>query len=209
MDLLVRARDLVKENADARADFQRRFTHLFVDEFQDTDPLQAELLLLLASGDPTVEDWRRVAPVQGKLFIVGDPKQSIYRFRRADVAVYQEVRDLLAARGAALVQLTTSFRSAPAIQRVVNAAFAPVMTGSRDTLQADYVPLAAARGDAEGQPGVVALPVPEPYGRRRVAGTAIDASLPGAVGAFVEWLVAKSGWTVTERRPEYGGPAAA
>ena len=205
VDLLVRARDLVKANADARADFQRRFTHLFVDEFQDTDPLQAELLLLLSADDPAVEDWRRVTPVRGKLFIVGDPKQSIYRFRRADVAVYQEVRDLLAARGAGLVQLTTSFRSAPSIQRVVNAAFAPVMTGSRDTLQADYVPLAAARSDPEGQPAIVALPVPEPYGRKRVAATAIDRSLPDAVGAFVEWLVQKSGWTVTERRHEYGG----
>ncbi len=209
VDLLVRARDLVRDRAEARADFQRRFTHLFVDEFQDTDPLQAELLLLLSADDPAVQDWRQVTPVRGKLFIVGDPKQSIYRFRRADVAVYQEVRDLLAARGARVEQLTTSFRSAPSIQRVVNAAFAPVMTGSRDTLQADYVPLAAWRPDPEGQPAIVALPVPEPYGRRRIAGTAIDKSLPDAVGAFIEWLVEKSGWTVTERRPEYGGPASA
>ena len=56
-----------------------------MDEFQDTDPLQAELLLLLAADDPAERDWTAVRPVPGKLFIVGDPKQSIYRFRRADV----------------------------------------------------------------------------------------------------------------------------
>ncbi len=209
VDLLVRARDLVRDNDEARADFQRRFTHVFVDEFQDTDPLQAEILLLLAASDPAERDWRRVSPVAGKLFVVGDPKQSIYRFRRADVAVYQEVRKQLAGRGAALLQLTTSFRSAPSIQAVVNAAFAPVMTGDREALQADYVPLSPFRDDPDGQPTTVALPVPRPYGVRRLAASAIDRSLPDAVGAFVEWLIAKSGWTVTERRPEYGGPAPA
>jgi len=58
---------------------------IFVDEFQDTDPLQAEILLLLSSASPAESDWQKVRPGPGKLFIVGDPKQSIYRFRRADV----------------------------------------------------------------------------------------------------------------------------
>ena len=94
-DLLLRARDLVRDGAAVRADLQRRFTHLYVDEFQDTDPLQAELLLLLAADAPDVDDWRRVRPVPGKLFIVGDPKQSIYRFRRADVGLYEQVKRLV------------------------------------------------------------------------------------------------------------------
>ena len=92
LDLLLVARDLVRDNADVRADLQQRFTHIFVDEFQDTDPLQAEILLLLAADDPAETDWHRVRPLPGKLFIVGDPKQSIYRFRRADVALYQGVK---------------------------------------------------------------------------------------------------------------------
>ena len=100
VDLLLRARDLLRTHAQVRRDFQSRFTHLFVDEFQDTDPLQAEILLLLAADDPEERDWHRVKPVPGKLFLVGDPKQSIYRFRRADVEIYQEVCDLLEARGA-------------------------------------------------------------------------------------------------------------
>src|SRR5437867_1765120 len=71
LDLLLRARDLVRDNAAVRAELQHRFTHVFVDEFQDTDPLQAEILLLLAADDPSVRDWRLVRTVPGKLFLVG------------------------------------------------------------------------------------------------------------------------------------------
>src|SRR5215510_167572 len=126
-DLLLRARDLVRDNSQVRAELQGRFSHIFVDEFQDTDPLQAEILLLLAAADPTVDDWREVTPCPGKLFLVGDPKQSIYRFRRADVGIYQIVKDRLTARGVACLYLRTSFRSGPDLQALVNAAFEPVM----------------------------------------------------------------------------------
>ncbi|MGH9373396.1 MAG: UvrD-helicase domain-containing protein, partial [Vicinamibacterales bacterium] len=170
-----------------------------VDEFQDTDPLQAELLLLLAADDEDETDWRRARPVPGRLFLVGDPKQSIYRFRRADVGIYQEVARLLQAQGARPIHLNTSFRSVPEIQACVNAAFAPVMTGDSLTLQAPYVALAPYRPALQGQPAVVALPVPEPYAKRYVSAVSIDKSLPEAVGAFVDWIVDESGWRVTER----------
>jgi len=200
LDLLLRARDLVRGRADVRAHFQARFTHIFVDEFQDTDPLQAELLLLLASADPRETDWEQVAPVPGKLFIVGDPKQSIYRFRRADVDTYLRVCAQLVRTGARHVQLRRSFRSVPTIQQAVNAAFRPVMDGDPEALQAPYVPLEAVRPDHSAQPSVVALPVPEPYAQRFIAAKQIERSLPDAVGAYVGWLLAESGWTVTERR---------
>ena len=116
LDLLLRTRDLVRDRRDVRADLQQRLTHIFVDEFQDTDPLQAEILVLLAASDPAVSRWQDVTPAPGKLFLVGDPKQSIYRFRRADVGTYQAVSDQLAARGAARVYLRTSFRATPALQ---------------------------------------------------------------------------------------------
>ena len=199
LDLLLRARDLVRDRAEVRHHFQRRFTCVFVDEFQDTDPLQAELLLLLAASDPDEHDWRRSHPLPGKLFIVGDPKQSIYRFRRADVGIYAEVCSWLKACGARCVQLTTSFRGVPNLQRAVNAAFAPLMTGDRDTLQASYVPLARSRDDLHAQPSLVALPVPRPYGKRNIAAASIEQSLPDAVGAFVDWMIRFSGWMVTER----------
>jgi len=128
-DLLLRARDLLRSNETVRRDMQQRFTHIFVDEFQDTEPLQAEVLMLLSSSDPAISDWRKVQVVSGKLFIVGDPKQAIYRFRRADVGLYYDIRDRLIESGAVEVQLTTSFRSDPHIQNFVNAAFAPKMDG--------------------------------------------------------------------------------
>jgi ATP-dependent exoDNAse (exonuclease V) beta subunit len=198
-DLLLRARDLIRDGQQIRAQLQQRFTHLFVDEFQDTDPLQAEILMLLAADDSSESDWRRVTPIPGKLFIVGDPKQSIYRFRRADVALYQEVKRQIVATGGDLVELNVSFRSVPEIQEAVNAAFARVMADESST-QAHYVPLAPYRRGIETQPAVVALPVPKPFSEwGKITNWMIDDSLPDAVGAFIDWLINQSGWTVTER----------
>ncbi|HYO97072.1 MAG TPA: UvrD-helicase domain-containing protein [Polyangiaceae bacterium] len=199
VDLLSLARDMVVRDRSVREELQLRFTHLFVDEFQDTDPLQAEILLLLASDDPAVQGYRDVRVARGKLFVVGDPKQSIYRFRRADVVLYQRIKAALLAQGAALLHLTTNFRSVPSIQAAVNAAFSRCMTASDDGSQADYVPLSPWRSELGGQPGVVALPVPAPYGPSgRLTKKAVNASCPDAVAGFVEWLVGESGWKVHE-----------
>ena len=111
LDLLVLTRNLVQRDAGLRQELQRRLTHLFVDEFQDTDPLQAEILLLLAADEEAAADPWQVRPVPGKLFVVGDPKQAIYRFRRADVAFYERVKQQLLASGAELLNLSASFRS--------------------------------------------------------------------------------------------------
>ena len=207
LDLLLRTRDLVRDDGAARRELQRRFTHVLVDEFQDTDPLQAEILFLVAADNPATSDWQSARPAPGKLFVVGDPKQSIYRFRRADVAFYEDAKRRLVEAGASVVNLSTSFRSDPRLQAVVNAAFAPRMTGGT---QASYVPLDAYR-EAVDQPAVVALPVPRPYGQRpqAYANEAIELSYPDAVGAFVEWLVRESGWTVSERDKAGRVPVAA
>jgi len=209
-DLLLRTRDLVRDTPEVRAELQRRFSHIFVDEFQDTDPLQAEILLLLASADPAITDWREVTPSPGKLFVVGDPKQSIYRFRRADVGTYQVVKEGLGKRGVECMYLRTSFRSVPDLQTLVNGAFEPVMREDSATLQAAYVPLARYRDPIPGQPSAVALPVPRPYGGTGLTKTAMNASLPDAVAAFVHWLLTQSGWRVTERDlPGGAGPVSA
>jgi len=199
LDLLLRARNLIRDESGVREELQKRFTHFFVDEFQDTDPLQAEIVLLLAAEDPAETNWRRVTPIAGKLFLVGDPKQSIYRFRRADVAIYEATKRQLTERGAEVVRLSTSFRGLPSLQKAVNAAFEPLMRGSEDGSQADYVPLQHWRQDARGRPAVVALPVPRPYGDYgKIVRWKIADSFPDAVGAFVHWLVEKSSWTVLE-----------
>jgi ATP-dependent exoDNAse (exonuclease V) beta subunit len=199
LDLLLRARNLIRDNGEVRAELQNRFTHVFVDEFQDTDPLQAEILMLLGSDNPEQRDWRQVRLAPGKLFIVGDPKQSIYRFRRADVALYQEVKRQVIESGGALVDLNVSFRAVPEIQQAVNAAFGRVMADESAT-QAKYVPLAPYRTGIDSQPALVALPVSQPYGLYgKTVDWKIDESQPGDVAAFVNWLVNESGWTVTER----------
>ncbi|MBX9599464.1 MAG: UvrD-helicase domain-containing protein [Bryobacteraceae bacterium] len=200
VDLLLLSRDLVRGNPSVREYFQRKFSHIFVDEFQDTDPLQAELLLLLSAGDPAVADWRQVTPAPGKFFAVGDPKQSIYKFRRADVVLYHEIRASLMERGVGLVNLSRGFRSSRPLQLFVNAAFAPEMTGDPVSGQAGYVPLEEHLPAFESQPAIVALPVPRPYGHKGITKSAINDSLPGAVCAYAEWLVRRSNWRV--RDPE-------
>ena len=197
MDLLIRTRDLIRDRPAVRRDFQEHFTHIFVDEFQDTDALQAEILLLLSADDPVETDWRRVRPVPGKLFLVGDPKQSIYRFRRADVVLYQEIREILEAAGVSVVHLKRNFRSVRPLQLAVNAAFAPEMQADTVSGQPAYVPLESHRTAERDQPALVALPVPEPYSQwGNLANAAIEQSLPRTVAAFTDWLLKESGWLV-------------
>ncbi len=186
LDLLRRARDLVVGSVEVRRELAARFTHLLIDEFQDTDPLQAALVTALA------RDPDSGALVPGKLFIVGDPKQSIYRFRRADVGVYHGVKAEIVAGGGRVLQLSSSFRSAPSIQRLVNATFAPLMTGKPG--QATYVPLSHTRPDEPGRTHVVALPSPLPYGEKdKLFGFNAYAHLPEAVAEFIATLLQRPG----------------
>ncbi len=121
-DLLIRARVLLRDEG-ARRSLQRRYRYILVDEFQDTDPLQAEIILLLAGPQPVAGDD---ALEEGKLFVVGDPKQSIYRFRKADVEIYEEVKELLARTGSHL-KIVQNFRSVPGITGWVNRTFAAII----------------------------------------------------------------------------------
>ncbi|HVO98314.1 MAG TPA: UvrD-helicase domain-containing protein [Bryobacteraceae bacterium] len=193
VDLLIAVRDLVRDNADVRHYLQDRFTHLFVDEFQDTDPLQAEILLLISSSDRDETDWDKITPSPGKLFLVGDPKQSIYKFRRADIVLYRRIRDTLTERGVGFTRLTRSFRSVRSIQKFVNAAFETEMTGNAASGQADWAPLEEHRPDPVDRPGVVVLPVPRPY-KSRLSKEAVNQCLPDTIAAFIAWLVNDSCW---------------
>ena len=83
-DLLHRARALVRAHEPVRCALGARYRHIFVDEFQDTDPIQAEIFFLIASDEPPAR-WQDGALRPGALFMVGDPKQAIYRFRGADI----------------------------------------------------------------------------------------------------------------------------
>jgi ATP-dependent helicase/nuclease subunit A len=192
LDLLIVTRDLLRAHPGVTEELRARFSQLFVDEFQDTDPLQSEILLMLAHGAAGL--------VPGKLFVVGDPKQSIYRFRRADVNLYERIKLELVEQGAQVLQLVVSFRSVPDLQSAINVGFAEHMRADALAGQVAYQPLAPYRPALADQPALIALPVPRPYSEYgRLANYAIDASYPDAVGAFVERLIAHSGYRVQER----------
>ena len=137
-DLLERARNLLRDHDTVRRALGARYRHVFVDEFQDTDPLQTEILFRLCSED-RVDHWRDAHIRPGALFMVGDPKQAIYRFRGADVASYNEARAAIGRRWPShILQITANFRSRPAILHYVNRCFESVL-------------------NADGQPGYVSL----------------------------------------------------
>jgi ATP-dependent exoDNAse (exonuclease V) beta subunit len=158
-DLLVKARDLVRDNLEVREDFKRAFDHVLLDEFQDTDPLQCELAFFLCEVEGgRAKMWTKVQLEPGKLFLVGDPKQSIYRFRRADIETYEQARGIIARSGDVL-ELVENFRTRPEIVDSVNLAFERVMQRPEEgRYQPDYAALSAYRERAEVGPGVVVLP---------------------------------------------------
>ena len=150
-DLLLLARRLVHEDLAARRDLGARIGMLCVDEFQDTDPLQAELVLYLSETGVPAARWQDVE-VGAKLFLVGDPKQSIYRFRRADLEVYEQCAERVLASGGLRLDIVRNFRSRPAVLDWANGVFASLFAPRADGVAAPrHVPLAG---------GEDTLPVP-------------------------------------------------
>ncbi|MGY3390194.1 ATP-dependent exoDNAse (exonuclease V) beta subunit [Bradyrhizobium sp. USDA 3311] len=144
-DLLLHVRSLVRRHEEVRRAIGRRYKYILVDEFQDTDRIQSEILFSIAATDDRVERWedRRLRP--GSLFLVGDPKQAIYRFRGADIEIYELCRRLIGAQdGGAVIEVTANFRSQKAIIRHVNSCFETVFG---KTGQPRYVALAPTIAD--------------------------------------------------------------
>ncbi len=190
-DLLLKARDLVRDHLEVREYFQRQIKFLLVDEFQDTDPLQMELVFYLAEQRPEARagsagvppagpdckanPWDQVKVAPGKLMLVGDPKQSIYKFRRADIQIYDRAKRSASADGEVAI-LQQNFRSAPAVLSAVNKLFAKQMIAGE--YQAAYVDLLAPQqaqqrrlpgaplldaGCPDAAPGVALLFPPKEY----------------------------------------------
>ena len=161
-DLLLEARDLLRARPDVRKALRARFTPILVDEFQDTDPIQAEILFYLTGEDVEERDWKKLRPAPGSLFVVGDPKQSIYRFRRADIQTYQTVRRLIEQSGGRVVTLSTNFRSSGTLCDWVNRVFGQpdFFPAAPTPQQAAYVPLDAHREESGSGPAVLRLEIP-------------------------------------------------
>ncbi len=143
-DLLVLPRDLLRRDAGVRAAVHEDYQRLLLDEFQDTDPIQIELAARICGGAGADDArWQAVDVPPGRLFVVGDSKQSIYRFRRADIATYLEAEKVIGDTAS----LTTNFRTVDPILQWVNAVFARLIQPEPGG-QPAYVPLDCSRDDA-------------------------------------------------------------
>jgi CRISPR-associated exonuclease Cas4 len=139
-DLLLHVRDLVRSQGDVRQAIGRRYKFILIDEFQDTDRVQNEILFSIAAIPGHRGPWHEGKLRPGSLFLVGDPKQAIYRFRGADIEAYQHCCELIKAQDAgAILEVTANFRSQSTIIKHVNRCFEAVFSKPS---QPRYVPLA-------------------------------------------------------------------
>ncbi len=202
-DLLGCLRDLLAGDLAARAALQARFSYILVDEFQDTDPLQAEIVFLLCEQRPAAGDWREVVLQPGKLFVVGDPKQSIYRFRRADIGMYDQVKRLVAGQPGgtgALEVIRQNFRTTPSVVNWVNNVFAGVFDDDEEEgRQPGYQWVEPYRLPAEG-PRVAVL-LGDDFGSAAGAADAARRAEGQALAALLLAMHAedRDRWTVQDR----------
>ncbi|TNU76518.1 DNA helicase UvrD [Miniimonas arenae] len=204
-DLLVLARELLRRDASVRAALQRDFGALLLDEFQDTDPIQVELAVRIAAGaDGGAADWHDIATPPGSLFVVGDPKQSIYRFRRADIRVFLDVADWFGPE--ARTGLATNFRTTRPILDWVNAVFGRLIA-AQDAAQPAYQALAPHREAVGVGPPVAALGARAHEDLPR-AGASVLREREAADVAAVLARAKAEGWTVVDdkNRDENGAP---
>jgi ATP-dependent exoDNAse (exonuclease V) beta subunit len=159
-DLIFAARDLLRDHESVRRALSLRFSHVLVDEFQDTDPLQTEIFWRLCGEPPSDAgpyEWTAFRIRPGALFVVGDPKQAIYRFRGADVGAYVRARDAFIAQNAeSVLSISTNFRSCAPILTYVNERFRTLLSGDG---QPGFTALDAFHGDRGEALCVAALDV--------------------------------------------------
>ena len=156
-DLLVLARNLLRHpehGPSTREALAARYPRLLIDEFQDTDPIQIDLAKLIASPVEKTDAWPNLPDEPERLFFVGDPKQSIYRFQRADIAVFAQAGH---SPNVVRKSLTRNFRSAEPIIGWVNRLFGSLMGPEGDDVQAAYTALAPVRGRPPTGPCVAVL----------------------------------------------------
>jgi ATP-dependent helicase/nuclease subunit A len=208
-DLLILSRNLLRDNKEVRGYFQEKFRLILVDEFQDTDPLQVEVVFFLAEKGARANRWEEVDLQPGKLFLVGDPKQSIYRFRRADVETYEKARERLISKGAK-VNIVQNFRTVPSILSWVNRIFSGSVEPSEEsTFQQAYLPLVPhpQRKEAiQGQPGVLLLAPPPDFDPREASAAKVREEEARSIAALIEEITAggSENWMIFDQSG--GGP---
>lgn len=210
-DLLVLARSALRDSAEVRSFLHDRYRHILLDEFQDTDPIQIELATLIAASEPTNDpgSWDQLDIDAGRLFFVGDPKQSIYRFRRADISLFLKARSVFgeAAGGTPTVQLDTNFRTVEPIINWTNAFFGAQMAEEVPGAQPKYQALRAHRvpeSSAEHRPRLLGGCHPDELGSAPQLRTAEAADVADTIASIVAH---PDRWPVFDERRERWRPA--
>jgi ATP-dependent helicase/nuclease subunit A len=183
-DQLLFTSRLLRDNPEVREYFRRKFTHILVDEFQDTDPIQAEMLLYLTGKDIKERDWRKLLPRPGSLFLVGDPKQSIFRFRRADIDTYNMVKKQIIKSGGEVLFLNTNFRSLHSLRDWVNPVMRSVFPENSNDFQAAFAPLETLREGDGTFKGVYKITIPKQKGNLEKTIVKIDSE---RIAEFISW----------------------
>jgi len=128
-DLLMTTSQLLRDYPEVRTYFQSKYKTLLIDEFQDTDPIQTEIAMYLTGTETGEKKWHKITPLEGSLFVVGDPKQSIYGFRRADFRLYKRFKEHIVSVGGKVVELHTNFRSTDELGIWYDNAFSVLLDG--------------------------------------------------------------------------------
>jgi len=184
-DLLMMTSRLLRDNPEVRQYFGRKFTHILVDEFQDTDPIQAEVMMYLTGTDVDEGDWRKLSPRLGSLFVVGDPKQSIFRFRRADIDIYNLVKEQIVRAGGEVLTLTANFRSMDSLRDWVNPVFERVFPEVFTRYQAGYAPLHTLRPEVQKTiSGIYKIVAPRVKRHTQIPIAEYDAAM---IGDYIKW----------------------
>jgi len=194
-DLLMTTSWLLRDYPEVRTYFQNKYKTLLIDEFQDTDPIQTEIAMYLTGVEIEEKVWHKITPGKGSLFVVGDPKQSIYRFRRADFSLYKRFKEHMVSVGGKVVELHTNFRSTDELGAWYDTAFAELLDVED---QASFTEMDTVMPALDGTVTGVAYYRLDARNKEDV----IDAD-PGALTHIISHLVGRK--EITERKTDKSG----
>lgn len=211
-DYLMYLRDLLREDAGKEGrlidHIYQRHSYFLIDEFQDTNPIQAEIFFLLTSSIHH-QEWKDCTPIPGSLFIVGDPKQSIYRFNQADVSSFLRVKKLFEnPRVGEVLYLTRNFRSSDEMCHWFDDVFSKLLPSDTE-IQSQFqkIPLGEKQPYAATLNGAYHYCFPNTKSPK-------DSAEPECVARMIKGIVNNPSITIqdrdvngvacTPRRPSYG-----
>ncbi len=185
-DLLMKTAEMLKNYPEVRDYFKQKYKCLLVDEFQDTDPIQSEIMFYLTGCNSEEINWQKLKPIPGALFIVGDPKQSIYRFRRADIDTYNLIKKLLSESGGEVLNLTANFRSLNTLGNYYNTVFRNMLPEESSYYQAGFRSMDTILPDENNNiSGVKIMEIPADFNNK----TDIVKEDAGRIAHYIKWAL--------------------